>query len=96
MIPAKGLSGGIVAIWRQDIADISFQDAEDQAIYRCINIQNMRAWQFIGVNASTVDNRRQILRQALTLITSLNIPTIVMGDFNEIIDVVDKSGKLYL
>ncbi|KAL0918771.1 hypothetical protein M5K25_010804 [Dendrobium thyrsiflorum] len=82
LFPAVGLSGGIMILWRTDIASFSVIEASSQTVIGELNIQNKGVWMVATVYGNSDVYKRQCLWECLEKNLSKDIPTIVAGDFN--------------
>ncbi|KAI0492159.1 hypothetical protein KFK09_026425 [Dendrobium nobile] len=86
------LSGGIMVIWRSDLASFSVLKTSNQCVIGEINVLNRGAWRITTVYASKDNLKRRELWDDVQENSNEDIPSIIGGDFNCILAREDKKG----
>ncbi|XP_020678836.1 uncharacterized protein LOC110096995 [Dendrobium catenatum] len=92
LIPAEGLSGGLIVFWRKDLASFSVMVNSSQAIVGVFNIFNKGVWLIASIYGSNDLYKRRSLWKNLEDISNSELPIIIGGDFNCILALEDKQG----
>ncbi|XP_020705070.1 uncharacterized protein LOC110115986 [Dendrobium catenatum] len=90
--PSKGLSGGIMILWRADVACFSVLKEDDQCIIGDLNIFDKGEWMIATVYGNKDVMKRRELWSNLDEMSNRKLPFIVGGDFNCILSQDDKRG----
>ncbi|XP_020694670.1 uncharacterized protein LOC110108384 [Dendrobium catenatum] len=92
LLPSAGLSGGIMVMWRSNLASFSVVKTSDQCVMGELNVFNRGVWIITTVYASKESVRRRCLWDLVQGAAQSNIPSIIGGDFNCILSKEDKKG----
>ncbi|XP_028554743.1 uncharacterized protein LOC114580663 [Dendrobium catenatum] len=92
MIPSNGLSGGLMILWRKDLAMFSVIEESPQFIIGTLNVFNKNNWLVAAVYGSTNAIERKIIWESLEKHCSNEMPMVVGGDFNCVLSQEDKRG----
>ncbi|KAJ0986430.1 hypothetical protein J5N97_004786 [Dioscorea zingiberensis] len=92
IIPALGMSGGIITFWKQEIGMVTPLAINRYSVHLIISSQKPREW-IISViyNAQNIQSQRAVWR-SLEVFSSLNLPWTLMGDFNAILNDEEHRG----
>ncbi|KAI0488502.1 hypothetical protein KFK09_028336 [Dendrobium nobile] len=85
-----GLSGGIMILWRSDVASFSVLKEDDQCIIGDLNIFDKGEWMIATVYGNKDVMKRRELWSNLEEVSNRKLPFIVGGDFNCILSQDDK------
>ena len=92
MVPSKGLAGDIVVTWHQDLGQVTFSHTDRQICFSMISSPNSPSWIIGLVYASNQGLVRRTLWQMATNVLSLDLLTLLLGDFNCLLHSQDKLG----
>lgn len=92
MVPAEGLSGGIVVACRRDIGQVNFTHTSRQVCFGVISPLSRPPWILGVVYASTNGAIRRVVWESASRVLSLGLPTVLIGDFNYLLHSQDKYG----
>ncbi|KAI0515959.1 hypothetical protein KFK09_008630 [Dendrobium nobile] len=87
-----GLSGGIMVLWRSDMAYCIVLKMTDQCVIRDLTVFNKGMWMVATVYGSKEVVKRRSLWGCIQKVASRKVPLIVGGDFNCILSQDDKRG----
>jgi hypothetical protein len=91
-LPANGTRGGILLAWQSALVSITHPHFTANAVMTRISIGVDQNWWFMGVYGPQRDVDKQAFLRELQDIRDLHVgPWLVAGDFNLIVDPVDKS-----
>ncbi|XP_062013929.1 uncharacterized protein LOC133730329 [Rosa rugosa] len=91
IVEARGFSGGIWLLWDKNRTQVDFVDDNSQSISVKISIPGKQPWLFTTVYASPTHVIRASLWNYLeNLANAVNLPCMLMGDFNELVSGADK------
>ncbi|KAL0928609.1 hypothetical protein M5K25_000511 [Dendrobium thyrsiflorum] len=85
MMPSEGLSGGIMILWRSDLASLT-------CVIGNLNVFNKGEWMIATVYRSKEVVKRRRLWGCIQDVANRKVPLIVGGDFNCILSQEDKRG----
>ncbi|XP_020673734.1 uncharacterized protein LOC110093248 [Dendrobium catenatum] len=94
LLSSEGLSGGIIVIWRSNLATFSVLKTSDQCVIGDLNVFNRGVWMITTVYASKETLKRRCLWDFVQEASHRDIPSIVGGDFNCILAKEDKKGGM--
>ncbi|KAG1365174.1 hypothetical protein COCNU_12G001740 [Cocos nucifera] len=83
-IPAEGMSGGIIILWRKNRPSIDFLSTTRLGAVGLINVPGMRPWIIVVIYASTCFGERRQVWDLITTYISTRYPMLAIGDFNVI------------
>lgn len=89
---SEGLSGGIVAFWRNSSVSMNAFHQCNQQIALLISEGSSDPWLISGVYASTDFRERRVLWYEILSLLAQSIPSISTGDFNCITSANEKKG----
>ena len=90
---ARGRAGGIWILWKEVDLVIDVLQKHDQFIHLRVMQCNAEPWLFTAVYGSPRANERNILWDGLNRIgTTVTVPWLVSGDFNDFLHATDKYG----
>nr|XP_023878277.1 uncharacterized protein LOC111990725 [Quercus suber] len=91
-----GYAGGIWLLWFTDLVDISQLASTEQEIHALVQVKSSNtSWIISAIYASPRYVDRRLLWDNLTTVASLhNLPWIMLGDFNEMLNNSEKFGGL--
>ncbi|XP_038974547.1 uncharacterized protein LOC120105876 [Phoenix dactylifera] len=92
VVESQGLSGGIVALWKRGVATVDVFHNCAQQVLMIISEPNGAPWILSGVYASTDHRTRRVLWDELTHLIAQGFPTVIVGDFNCILERSEKRG----
>ncbi|KAI0496467.1 hypothetical protein KFK09_022784 [Dendrobium nobile] len=92
MVPSNGLSGGLMILWRKDLAEFSAIETSPQFIFGSLNIFNKSKWLIANVYGSINAIERKVIWESLEKHCSNEFPMVVGGDFNCILSQEEKRG----
>ncbi|KAI0499491.1 hypothetical protein KFK09_017695 [Dendrobium nobile] len=93
MFLAEGLSGGLVACWRSDIASFNVKEANSQVVNGELNIANKGIWNIATIYGNKNCFIRRNLWSCMEAIANLKLLAIIGGDFNCLLTQEDKKGE---
>ncbi|KAI0488554.1 hypothetical protein KFK09_028390 [Dendrobium nobile] len=91
-VPLEGLSGGILVIWRQDLANFSMLEASSQLLIGDLNVINKGTWRIATIYGNKDVYRRRSLWEGLEHHMTEDFPMIIGGDFNCLLFKEEKKG----
>ncbi|XP_038981158.1 uncharacterized protein LOC120110407 [Phoenix dactylifera] len=91
-VDSRGLSGGILLLWRRGVATFDVFHNCPQQVVMVTSAPDAAPWVMCGVYASTDYRVRRVLWQEIASLTAQGVPTVVVGDFNCILSSGDKRG----
>ncbi|XP_061998979.1 uncharacterized protein LOC133716290 [Rosa rugosa] len=92
IVEANGFSGGIWLLWNSFKVHVDFIDKSAQSVSVKISIPGKPIWMLTVIYASPTNSVRAALWPYLDKLTEdVNLPSMFIGDFNELISVDDKS-----
>lgn len=89
---SDGLSGGIVALWRNPSIRIEASHRCHQQVALVVKEGTAPPWLLLGVYASTDYREQHVLWSEILSFLGEGLPTIVAGDFNCIVGTSEKRG----
>lgn len=89
---STGLSGGLIVVQQHNIGEISFFHASQQTLYSIVTNAEGKSWIILVVYVSNNDLEQKLFQSELQRILILNLPTMIVGDFNYIILAEEKRG----
>ncbi|KAI0499520.1 hypothetical protein KFK09_017724 [Dendrobium nobile] len=92
ILPLEGRSGGIMVLWKSDLASFSVLKTSDQCVIGDLNVFNKGVWMVSIVYASKETVKRRLLWEVVQEASNSDIPSIVGGEFNCILSQEDKKG----
>ncbi|KAI0524659.1 hypothetical protein KFK09_004037 [Dendrobium nobile] len=92
MVPAGGLSGGLLILWRKDLAVFSVLETSSQLVVGKLEVIGKGSWIIASVYGSTDAQERKLLWENLEKHCSVDLPLVVGGDFNCILSQEEKRG----
>ncbi|XP_020685495.1 uncharacterized protein LOC110101776 [Dendrobium catenatum] len=91
-VPSSGLSGGMVILWRNKIAEYSVIDYSSQVVIVDLKVPNKFLWRIATVYGSIYVQKRKELWDMLNKYSVEDVPMVIGGDFNCILAKEDKIG----
>ncbi|XP_062028431.1 uncharacterized protein LOC133744315 [Rosa rugosa] len=92
IVEARGFSGGIWLLWDKNRTQVDFVDENSQSISVKVSIPGKQTWLFTAIYASPTHVTRASLWGYLeNLMNTVNLPCMLMGDFNELVSAADKN-----
>ncbi|KAI0515950.1 hypothetical protein KFK09_008621 [Dendrobium nobile] len=91
-VPSDGLSGGILLIWRNDIAKFNIVEASSQFAVGDLEVINKGCWRVATVYGSKDVYKRRHLWNYLEKVLVKNTPMVIGGDFNCLFSKEEKKG----
>ncbi|XP_020677405.1 uncharacterized protein LOC110096002 [Dendrobium catenatum] len=92
ILPSEELSGGIMILWRIDIASFSVLKTLDYCMIGDLNVFNKGSWMIATVYGSKEVHKRRLLWDCIHEKSQRNIPAVIGGDFNCILSQEEKRG----
>ncbi|XP_020706100.1 uncharacterized protein LOC110116742 [Dendrobium catenatum] len=92
MVPAGGLSGGLLILWRKDLAVFSVMEASSQLVVGKLEVLGKGSWIVASVYGSTDGQERKVLWEGLEKHCSADLPLVIGSDFNCILSQDEKRG----
>ncbi|XP_020677236.1 uncharacterized protein LOC110095870 [Dendrobium catenatum] len=92
VVPSVGFSGGLMVIWRNDLAVFSIIEASSQMILGKLEVHSKGSWIVSSVYGSTYANERKCLWMDIGRHCSTDLPMVVGGDFNCVLSQSEKRG----
>ncbi|XP_062006018.1 uncharacterized protein LOC133723218 [Rosa rugosa] len=90
---ANGFSGGLWFFWNRNKVTIDIIDTTFQSIYVKVSWSGTQTWMLTGIYASPCNTSRGALWSYLdNLYKHVNLPGMIVGDFNELLSYSDKIG----
>ncbi|XP_062014087.1 uncharacterized protein LOC133730526 [Rosa rugosa] len=92
IVEAEGFFGGIWLLWNSLKVHVDFIDKNFQSVSVKVTLPGKPTWMLTVIYASPTNSVRANLWPYLdNLIVDVNLPSMFIGDFNELISVEDKS-----
>lgn len=96
IVEAMGFFGGLWLLWNKLKYQIEVMDSNSQSITVKISWKGVQPWLLTGLYARPCARVRQELWNYLASIpANLQLPWVVLGDFNELTNYADKNGGSY-
>ncbi|XP_039145509.1 uncharacterized protein LOC120282722 [Dioscorea cayenensis subsp. rotundata] len=89
---AEGFSGGIIIIWNKNIGVVTPLVSSRYALHLVVTASNSNSWILSTIYNSNVIHNQRLLWKELSGMNSLNLPWVIMGDFNSIISKEEHRG----
>ncbi|KAL8152224.1 hypothetical protein V2J09_009984 [Rumex salicifolius] len=90
---AVGFKGGIWVLWRKDRVKLTVQDMFHQAVTLEVERAGEDSWVFSAIYASPqLNSRQELWDRLLGLKLDISKPWLLMGDFNETINMAERTG----
>lgn len=97
VMEARGFSGGIWLLWNNSKVKVDYVDSNAQSISVKVTGDNGHSWLLSGVYGSTCNTVRTTLWDYFdTLTMQVNLPWMLVGDFNKLLSYSDKSGGSHI
>ncbi|XP_020699880.1 uncharacterized protein LOC110112124 [Dendrobium catenatum] len=97
MVPSDGLSGGILLLWRKDLASFLVLEVSSQVIIGNQEVVNKGCWLVSTVYGSRNMLDRKSLWENLEKVYADNKPVVIGGDFDFILSQEEKrGGKIFV
>lgn len=87
-------AGGLIALWRDTIGRADMIGVGRQLIVGTISTPGKGTWILCAIYASNDDDERREVWDAVSRMSTLNLPISCIGDFNVILEDVDKKGLI--
>ncbi|XP_020686778.1 uncharacterized protein LOC110102681 [Dendrobium catenatum] len=91
-VPLAGLSGGILVLWRSNLANFSMIESSSQFIIGDLDILNKGKWRIATIYGSKDVYNRRLLCNGLEPHITNDCIMVIGGDFNCLLDKEDKKG----
>ncbi|XP_020672039.1 uncharacterized protein LOC110092031 [Dendrobium catenatum] len=91
-VPSKGLSGGILLIWKQGMASYKVVEASTQFVVGDLDVLNKGTWRVATIYGSKDVYKRRLLWDGIDHLMVKDIPMIIGGDFNCLLSKEEKKG----
>ncbi|XP_028551144.1 uncharacterized protein LOC114579729, partial [Dendrobium catenatum] len=91
-LPSVGKSGGILVLWRRDLATFQVLAADEQVVVGALSLPGGQRWTIAVVYANKDYLRRRELWQLVSSFCDSGTPILVGGDFNVCLDQSEKKG----
>ena len=91
-IECRGLVGGIIVTWREDLANINVFHNRTQQLVIVISKSNGSTWFLSGMYASIEYRERRVVWHEVARLIDEDVPSLVVGDFNYIDSTQEKRG----
>ncbi|KAI0515960.1 hypothetical protein KFK09_008631 [Dendrobium nobile] len=92
VVPSVGLSGGLMVLWRNDLASFSIVEATSQMILGKLEVHGKGSWIVASIYGNTDAHERRRLWVDIERHCSNELPMIVGGDFNFVVSRSEKRG----
>ncbi|XP_020687422.1 uncharacterized protein LOC110103161 [Dendrobium catenatum] len=92
ILPSKGLSGGIMILWRFDIGSFTVLKNIDQCVIGDLNAFNNGCWMITTVFGNKEAYKRRLFWDCIQEQSQRKIPYVIGGDFNCILSQEEKRG----
>ncbi|XP_020675873.1 uncharacterized protein LOC110094876 [Dendrobium catenatum] len=92
LLPSEGLSGGIMIIWRVEVASFSVVKKLDQCVIGDLNVFNKGVWRISTIYGSKETHKRRLLWECVQEHSQTDIPYVIGGYFNCMLAKEDKKG----
>lgn len=94
--PSIGNSGGILTLWQRDFLDLKSHKIAKNWIAICGSIKNPN---FDGCiiniyNSCDIDERKAIWHEIIEYCTQVDLPCLILGDFNEVLNINERGSNL--
>ncbi|KAL8141278.1 hypothetical protein V2J09_007299 [Rumex salicifolius] len=90
---AVGFKGGIWFLWRKDRVKLTVQDMFHQAVMLEVERAGEDSWVFSAIYASPqLNSRQELWDRLLGLQLDISKPWLLMGDFNETMNMAERTG----
>ncbi|XP_020700283.1 uncharacterized protein LOC110112410 [Dendrobium catenatum] len=89
-VPSCGLSGGMVILWKNKVAELSVINYSSQVVIGDLKVHNKCLWRIATVYGSIDVHKRKELWEMLNKHSDEEIPMAIGGDFNSSFAVVKK------
>ena len=89
-----GFTGGIWILWKSDAVEVELLCATEQEIHVSVKVRGSNSlWLLSAIYASSRRSERRILWENLKIIADHhNLPWVMLGDFNDILNTEEKWG----
>ncbi|KAI0492152.1 hypothetical protein KFK09_026418 [Dendrobium nobile] len=91
-VPLEGLSGGILVLWKVNVASFQILESSSQFIVGDLEVHNKGTWRIASIYGSKDVYRRRWLWERLGFFADKELPLVIGGDFNCILSSDDKRG----
>ncbi|KAJ0967195.1 hypothetical protein J5N97_024112 [Dioscorea zingiberensis] len=91
-IPSIGMSGGIITLWNKRVGQVTPIAQSQFALHLIISSELPKEWIFTTIYNSQSSHIQRDLWHDLTVLSSLNLPWILTGDFNAILSSEEHRG----
>ncbi|XP_020680604.1 uncharacterized protein LOC110098201 [Dendrobium catenatum] len=91
-VPAIGLSGGIIVLWKYKLASFTCLSSSNQVIIGDLEIMEKGRWRVATVYRGKDTIHRRLIWEKLKEFRSNNIPLLLRGDFNCVLAKEEKKG----
>ncbi|XP_020703147.1 uncharacterized protein LOC110114567 [Dendrobium catenatum] len=91
-VPSEGLSGGIVILWKSLYSSFKILETNQQFIIGDLEVFNKCIWRIGFVYANKDVYKRRSLWERLQIYSCNDIPMVIGGDFNCLLNKEDKKG----
>ncbi|XP_050378413.1 uncharacterized protein LOC126795661 [Argentina anserina] len=93
IVEANGFSGGLWLLWKKNQVKLEVVDHNFQSISAKVFVSGSPTWLLSVLYASPNHSSRAALWDYLdSLLATHNLPSLFIGDFNELVSSVDKNG----
>ncbi|KAI0496491.1 hypothetical protein KFK09_022808 [Dendrobium nobile] len=98
LVPSEGLSGGLMVLWRKDLASFSMVEVSTQMIVGKLEVFKKGIWKVATVYGSINAINKKLLWDSLEKHCLEDLPTVIGGDFNCVLCQDEKRGgkKIFL
>ncbi|KAJ0960613.1 hypothetical protein J5N97_001489 [Dioscorea zingiberensis] len=94
-IPARGMSGGIITLWKQRVGQVTPIATSHYALHLILSFEKLEEWIVTVIYSSDHISLQKTLWHDLSVLATLNLPWILMGDFNTILNPDEHRGGSY-
>ncbi|KAI0526756.1 hypothetical protein KFK09_002347 [Dendrobium nobile] len=91
-VPLEGLFGGIIVLWRSNVATFKVLETSQQFSIGDLEFFNKGIWRIGSIYASKDAYKRKILWEKLQIYSSKEKSMVIGGDFNCLLNKEDKRG----
>ncbi|XP_028550013.1 uncharacterized protein LOC114579474 [Dendrobium catenatum] len=91
-VPSEGLSGGILVLWKVNVASFQILESSSQLIVGDLEVHNKGTMRIASIYGSNDVYRRRWLWERLEFFADKELPIVIGGDFNCILSSDDKRG----
>ncbi|XP_020701904.1 uncharacterized protein LOC110113604 [Dendrobium catenatum] len=91
-VPSEGLSGGILVIWKKDMATFNMLESSNQFLIGNLNVFNRGTWRIATIYGNKDIYKRRRLWERLEHHLTNDFPIILGGDFNCLLSKEEKKG----